>query len=775
MKITTWRARRARCLSACLFVLCCATLASGFEPTLPPPPWYAAGNRELTLIEEYLIVRFQDAGGLSSVQPMDTPIQPMDPGVGSAPTFQSEEFEKLLQKYSSSGDRINGAQAKPIAPFDLGRLVQESPDMPTTTVRQRSGASADPFVRSYSMGQIYTAVNGVNWVSARPDLDTVLSKTNSASLETLNIIPGPYGLRYGPGFAFVELATLATPRYQDGPQAHNRMGWTYRANGGQIYGTDRFYGGGAEYGYAISYGKRTGSDYAAGDGLRVPSGYENQDLIGQLGFDLTEYSRLEFRYQYVDQNNNECAAQFYDIDSLLTHAWSLSWYGGQPDDFVRLEATGWYNNTSFGGNTFGADKRRPDFPVLQRVDSALEAQGYKNWTGVMSGDLVSTGARSGLILGDAEEIQLRAGVDCRVIGQNIVENYNLYAAVDPTKNDLSFMTNLPKGKLIDPGLYTEATLNPTTYWTAVMGARMDWALTSADAAAVRSNSAFGPDLDQSDTLGACYLRNILRLDPNWTTELAFGHSQITPDLFQRYSDGVFLGIIQSGFSRVIGNPDLPKERLTQVDWSVEAKYEQVRARGSVFYAWINDYVTYSANRISDPLGARMLFAENTDLATLGGFELRGEYDVVPLTTVFGTMRYVQGEDCGIGQPLPQIPPLEGLVGLRWQDNEAARPWGVETAVRMVASQDRVAVLRDRTPGSTGLVSLEDPTSGFMTVYVRGFIQATRNLNLVGGIDNLFNRNYLEHLNLRLPASGPYAQSPVLSPGITPYLGVEWTL
>jgi outer membrane receptor protein involved in Fe transport len=71
--------------------------------------------------------------------------------------------------------------------------------------------------------------------------------------------------------------------------------------------------------------------------------------------------------------------------------------------------------------------------------------------------------------------------------------------------------------------------------------------------------------------------------------------------------------------------------------------------------------------------------------------------------------------------------------------------------------------------------LEYPTSGFTTAYVRGYITPTPNLHIIGGIDNLFDRSYVEHLNLRLAPQGPNVATPVLSPGITPYLAVEWRL
>jgi outer membrane receptor protein involved in Fe transport len=52
------------------------------------------------------------------------------------------------------------------------------------------------------------------------------------------------------------------------------------------------------------------------------------------------------------------------------------------------------------------------------------------------------------------------------------------------------------------------------------------------------------------------------------------------------------------------------------------------------------------------------------------------------------------------------------------------------------------------------------------------------MNVVGGIENLFDKTYLEHLDLRLPNETingqTFANTAVYSPGITPYIGVEWT-
>jgi outer membrane receptor protein involved in Fe transport len=51
------------------------------------------------------------------------------------------------------------------------------------------------------------------------------------------------------------------------------------------------------------------------------------------------------------------------------------------------------------------------------------------------------------------------------------------------------------------------------------------------------------------------------------------------------------------------------------------------------------------------------------------------------------------------------------------------------------------------------------------------------MHLVGGVDNLFDRTYLEHLDLRLrgPAVTPGGVTAALSPGFTAYAGLEWFL
>jgi iron complex outermembrane receptor protein len=179
--------------------------------------------------------------------------------------------------------------------------------------------------------------------------------------------------------------------------------------------------------------------------------------------------------------------------------------------------------------------------------------------------------------------------------------------------------------------------------------------------------------------------------------------------------------------------------------------------------------------VSNFADARLLRFSNTSLATLTGFEIASEVDLNSSLTPFASMHYVEGQDHGLGAALPAISPLESSLGLRLHDEEKGKTWGVEILARIVAKQNR--------PGSIGIgmspvvaTVIEEATPGFTVFNLRSYYNYTDNVHFVGGIENLFNRSYQEHLDLRLFGPNSFTGSPsrVLSPGITPYLGVDWT-
>jgi iron complex outermembrane receptor protein len=104
-----------------------------------------------------------------------------------------------------------------------------------------------------------------------------------------------------------------------------------------------------------------------------------------------------------------------------------------------------------------------------------------------------------------------------------------------------------------------------------------------------------------------------------------------------------------------------------------------------------------------------------------------------------TLAYVRGTNDTDHLPLAQQPPLEGRVGL-YYDN---RVYSFGALARFVGRQDRVHI------GSGNIVANGmdlGPTAGFSIFSFNGGYRLKNFVLLSGGIDNLMDKAYAEHLS-----------------------------
>ncbi len=715
------------------------------------------------------------AGG-SSIQPLDVTGGGLTPGQETT----SALIDGLGLGSTPGVDVLTRSQIAPSGNIDSGQALSNSSDIQTVATQRRSQVSFDPHIRGYRFGQIYTQADGELFLPVRQDLDSMLSKIDPGLISNMAVVPGPYASRYGPGFAFIDINTLDTPRHQNGFENHNRFGLTVKGNGGQVYFRDFLSGGDSDSGYRIGYGNRTGSDYRAGNGMKIPSSYRARTSTLQLGYDLSPNDTMEFRYNRLDQSDTEYYLQMFDVSSLLTDSFNVKYVISDPNSSSRVLMNAWWNGTNMNGNNQNASKAI----ITNRIVGALQADDIAN--GINPGDpdfttgfnastyghLNSAGTRVAKIMGEKDDLQLRTGADVRLVQQALRENFqetnNLDAVI------LQNSTFMNHSTLIDPGVFTEVDLPWASYMNTTIGGRLDWVQTRTRGAPpiVQVNSPDPDAVSQNDVLYSLYMGNELEMNQYWTARSGLGYSQRVPDLVNRYAGGIFMGLTQNGLNRIVGRLDLAKERVWQADMALQGDWDVARCRASAFYSWIGNYNTYSVAGINDPTGAQVLFAHNTQLATLTGFELYGEANLSQYWTAFASAFYVQGTDQTLGVPLWGIYPFDSRFGFRLVDPINSQ-WGGEMAARVVAQQNRLGqLLIDGTPGDTRAV--EQRTGGFTTVYMRGYYNMRPGMQLTGGVDNLFNKLYIEHLDLRVQASGTSPAAFAYSPGTTGYLGIEWT-
>jgi len=778
--------------------------ALAYDPGAPPPA--GAPEREFVPIDwSSFTVRGQDTSGLipTATQTAATERAPgfgrglrkttTTEGVPASPTGGATEEAAPAATAPPTVESVVQADSTLNQTPDVGSTIEQSNNAETINFRQNSPLSREPYIRTYRDGEVYTAADGLYWAPIRPDLDSMINRIDPSLFDELSIIPGPYGLRYGPGFSFLNIVTVPTPRNPNGYESHFRTGVSTRTNGGQLYGRETVFGGGCDWGYIVHYGGRVGSDYDPGGNSTqgpVPASYKSQSFLGQFGFDLSPDSNLEFRIRRLDDTGLQYALQFFDVDYMGADSYSVHYNWTDPCGGGTLSAMGWYSRSRFHGDTDPGQPFTP-YDTIARVEAALDdITGETNSLyGRTFGHYAVAGARLNRTFGEEDAVQLSTGLDVRYVTQRIQEQFQF--AGDGLDD---FETNLPFAYMVDPGAYAELTVPWLPYLSSTFGARVDWINTAARASELRLGSGlprsnlepFIDELNQNDTLPSFYVANELELSDEWNVRLAGGYSRRPPTLLERYADGVFLGIVQSGYSRVIGTPTLDEEENWQVDLSLNHEGERWRGRAGTFYAWTDDPITFVGFPVIDPTGARLLRYTNGEMVTRTGFELAGEFDHAPMWTSFGTVHYLVGRDLDIlladgnyyDRNLTGVFPLDSRVGIRFHDADGGARWGVEFAARMVAAQNNTGSLR---VGFGEVLALDDTfeqaTPGFTIFDLRTYWNVTPNLYLVGGVENLFDRTYLEHLNLRLPAdtigSASFPEVAVLSPGITPYIGIEW--
>lgn len=666
---------------------------------------------------------------------------------------------------------VGGNQSQLLASTDAGDLLSRGGT--GIEVQRRSPIANEPRIRGYRLGQISTWADGAFWFPARNDLDTFLSKIDSGIIRDALIYKGPYAARYGPGFTFIDIATNATPRYENGNEWHGITSTNYKNNGEQIYGRQTIFGGGSDWGTRFSYGQRTGNDYTMGNGDQIPSSYNSRDVDFAMGFDLSPNSKIELGYVRLDQTGLEFPGQVFDTNLLITDGWRGRYTLENQRYFDHFEVSGWFNQTTFKGDAqaYGKRKQIPE----------LDLSGF---TGFTNGQTSTSGAQTLMSWGRATEAQLTIGSDYRYLSQKLNEFDSLFAI----PCDLNYP--IPRTVQQMAGFFFENRNPINERFVVKFGGRVDFMNSNV----TRVPEGFGVEncdcgcdhfsgvedalgvssLRRDYTLWLSYVNGEYKINDNLTALAGFGFSMRPPTPTELYAVGPFLATLQQGFTSVLGNPNLNPEKLYQIDIGLRADYDTFRAGVTLFNAWVNDYVTFEA--LGDVQGKIVLGANNalqvryvnTGLATLYGGEAYAEYDALDVLTPFVTATYVRAEDQTRGnrgnptlglpdpdtEPLPNIPPLDVRLGMRLHEAGKQPRYGLDVIWRLVAQQREVAA------------SLaEQETPGFQTWNIRSYWQYNEHVLLTAGIENVFDKFYREHLDLRTGLG-------VYQPGRTAYVGME---
>ncbi|MBI5789139.1 MAG: TonB-dependent copper receptor [Candidatus Schekmanbacteria bacterium] len=224
------------------------------------------------------------------------------------------------------------------------------------------------------------------------------------------------------------------------------------------------------------------------------------------------------------------------------------------------------------------------------------------------------------------------------------------------------------------------------------------------------NQKPGSEAEDQDTLRAAFLRYEHDCADAVTTYIGIGRAERAPDWWER--NKLFY---------------LDNETNVQTDVGVIYNKDKFRSALSVFYANIEDYILISSAAPT---------ARNIDAKTYGT-EAEFSYSLLENWNASAAMAYVWGANKTDNTPLPQTPPFSATLGLRY-DNQT---YLAGILYRVVDKQDRVDV------GKGNIIGTDiAETPGFSTLSVNAGYRPTNNLLITAGVDNIFDKNYAEHIS-----------------------------
>lgn len=265
------------------------------------------------------------------------------------------------------------------------------------------------------------------------------------------------------------------------------------------------------------------------------------------------------------------------------------------------------------------------------------------------------------------------------------------------------------------GIYAENdwTINPD--WIVNFGGRLDNVSIKNDST---PNISSGSRHDASWTahLGLTHIVN-----EHWSITGLAASSYRTPNILE-----LFKNISLGGGIDEIGNQDLKSEQSLFFEAGVHYADTNVNAELAAYINSVDDLI------VSAPVSPILYQMSNVSRAEIYGVEASAQYVLSSHWSLLGNLAYTKGRDVKAGEPLRFIPPVNGLLGIRY-DLENGFWCSLESAW---------------TAGQHDTPKGVESSSFYNIINVRGgitFDSANFHHNLNLSINNLLDRKYYNYL------------------------------
>ena len=646
----------------------------------------------------------------------------------------------------AAASMVTAADADTALAKDIGELLQST--VPGITGQRLGGAQVDPVLRGTRAERVNVTIDGAQVHGACPfRMDPETALLDVADFDQIEVVKGPYSVTSGP----VGIGGTIDIRTKDPLLSPSRI-----AHGSAMAGYTSNYGGWSTHGsgwvgapraaFRLTGAFRDFGNYSSGNGERVPSSFQNRSLGSTLVWQPTQGDRLRLAADITSARDVLLASAPMDTEKEDAYIGVVRYERQLPITGVEeVAATGYYNYVDH----HMSNAHKPNADMI-RMLAPLDAQTFG---GRVRGNLSPIGPVEVALGGDV----YRAEHD---------GTREMTRLMGPMAGMVMTSTVWPDAHILDGGVFAEATVRLAPRLRGVTGVRLDF----VDAGAHPDQAAtdafvkyYGPgaaDPDAFETNVSVNARLIYSLADTVDLFVGMGRAVRTASTTERF---FVFGPARGGY--LVGNPALDPEESFEIDIGAGGQWRGFSINGSFFYNRIQDYILpVLLAQVDVNMDGQVDLVRgfrNADAAKLLGVDWGAAYAVTDQLSLLGSIAYVYGQNEGRGQPLPEIPPLEGTLGLRFERSWAGGwfAW-IMPRVRMVARQGRI----DPDFG-------EDESPGFVTVDCFSGLRLFDRYELDLNLSNLFDTNYHEHMTRENPFTG----AEVPEPGRMVYVALRVTL
>ncbi|WP_046743700.1 TonB-dependent receptor domain-containing protein [Kordia zhangzhouensis] len=608
---------------------------------------------------------------------------------------------------------------------------------------KRGNYAIDPSFRASQYEQLNIQFDGgTKAMHACPNrMDPITTHVIPEEIEKIEVIKGPYSVRYGANYGgVVNLVTQKTNFQEKG--WHGSINSGYETNGNSFVSMGKIQYVSGTYDITANGGYRDFGNYEDGTGLEIPSAFRSADYGIKVGFNPKDNQRLQIHWRQSFGRDVLHAGLPMDTDednsSILSVDYRLAPQSNSIDEF---NAKVYYSYVDH----IMSNKRRPNFMMTEAV-SSIEA--------------TTSGGKLEMTLTPTKNWTLFTGVDALLIARDgnrdrLVKR-NMMGM--PLPQPVNFVDKIWQDSYVnDFGVFAENkyALNSTTIITA--GLRYD--LVTSDIKDPEDDFAAIYDLTKRNEHNISGTISIKKyISEETILEVAYGRGVRSANMIERFINHFTVG--QDAFEYV-GNPNLKAEVNHQFEIGIKGKTwlfnndSFLNYSFSGFYANLDNtilaVVDPSLSRKFMPMAQPQEVKRFTNIknAYKTGIEASIGFDVLQDLAFSANVAYVYSKNKDLSESLPLTPPLTSSFELLF---EKEKFWA-RANYNVTSRQDHI---------STSF--REQKTLGYQTLDLRFGMQPVKKVTIGVAALNIFDKEYNNHLNFSFRNLDGFGNEPINDPG-----------